>query len=169
MKKYIMPIVAVLCILCLCSCTQKAPVSETVGDASQTETLTDKLLREIEGEYFEKQAEPQYTTTAGMVKLSVEYASKWEAVAEEYYAKILEWLSKNSPEVQAAFEKKLSELKETYAAYAEAKTEVYTEAYQILYGGGSIRGPLSAHRAYDIKKDFALELAELYEILTFDR
>ena len=62
-----------------------------VGHHCGNETLSEKLIREIDGAYDEEMKSPEDSSTAGMCAISEKYTKKWQAVADEYYKKLTEY------------------------------------------------------------------------------
>ena len=168
-------------LLCFCSCkVTEAEVNETPFIA-QEESISEEILRSIEGEYEKDSRKPEYTTTPGMIALNEKYADKWEAVSEEYYDKILAVLedseyydriinitSESPKETKEEFRKNLDKLKASYDEYAKNRLEFYAQAAGLRYAGGTIFGPKYATQHYELKKEYALQLVGIYEELTFD-
>ena len=157
---------------CTCSCAVRPSVPESqtndITAPVQEESLSDMLLHSIESEYEKESKNDTNTTTVGMIDLAYRYADKWDAVAVEYYDKILAVSQEKFEDKTEAITQKLDQLKASYDAYAENNMDVTTEIYHLRYSGGSIVGPLCATKYYELKKEYALELVGIYEKLTFD-
>lgn len=163
---------ALLIIVCLCSCGVRtsAPEANTNDTASvvQDETISDRLLNDIESEYKKDAEKEENMTTAGMINLAYRYAEKWDAVSVEYHNKIITVADEAFEDKKEVITEKLDKLKKSYDEYAENNLDLYKEIYNLKYSGGSIIGPLCATEYYELKKDYALELVDIYEELTFD-
>ncbi|MBR5239437.1 MAG: hypothetical protein IKW04_02535 [Clostridia bacterium] len=170
--KRILILTALFAVLCLCSCEKRTSVTESdINDTTtvvQEESISDKLLYDIESEYEEESKKDEYTTTLGMVELSYKYADKWDAVSTEYYDKIIAVTENIFEDKKDVIIEKLDNLREVYDEYTEKHLDLYTEICNMRYSGGSIKGPLCANKYYELKKEYALELVSFYEEFTFD-
>jgi len=171
MKKKIIFLILLITML-LCSCEKHTSTPESLVDnttnVKQQETLGDKLIYDIENEYTIESQKPEYTTTVGMIDLKYKYAEKWENISSEYYHKIENHIKKNSGETRADLLESLEEFKEKYEQYIKSNIDMYSEIYNLKYKGGSIIGVLGASKHYELQKEYALELIEIYECLNSD-
>ncbi len=170
--KRILILSTLLVVLCLCSCAIKTSVPESdINDTTavvREESLSDKLLHDIESKYEEEAKKDEYMTTIGMVKLANKYADIWAAVSVEYHDKIIAVAEDVFQDKKDSIIEKLDNLREAYDAYAENNLDLYTEISNMRYSGGGIQGPLCANKYYELKKEYALELVGFYEELTLD-
>lgn len=159
-------------ILCLCSCETKPSVPEVNTNdttaVAKEESLRDSLLHSIEGDYEKESKLDEYVTTVGMIDLANKYADKWDAVSAEYHDKIISVVEEAFEAEKDIFAEKLDKLKASYEEYAENNLDIHTEIYNLRNSGGSIIGSLCASEYYELKKEYALELVDIYEKLTFD-
>ena len=133
------------------------------------ESLTEKLIREIDVAYHEEQKNPDNSTTIGMVELSDKYTEKWKQVADSYYNKIMEFdgivqLSENnySSDDLHIF---VSNMKTNWEEYNQEQCANYVKTLQTIYGSGTIVGPIFADYKYEMQKDWALQLVGIYQQL----
>jgi len=173
---------AFLIILCLCSCGINSSVPEsnindiTVTESNinnttsivQEESTRDKLLNSIESDYKNDSQKEEYTTTAGMIDLEYIYAEKWDEVSAEYYNKIIAVAEDKFNDKKDVVAEKLDKLKTAYDEYAESSLDMNSEICNMRYAGGSIIGVLCAAKYCELRKEYALELVDIYEELTFD-
>lgn len=139
------------------------------GDNEVQETLSERLVREIDSTYREEQKSPEDGSTIGMVELSNKYAQKWKQVADEYYDKIMKYdgitqLDENyySSDDLHTF---VSNMKKSWESYNKEQCDNYGKTLSAIYGGGTIIGPLLADFEYNMQKDWALRLVNIYEKL----
>lgn len=164
MKKCVV-LVMILAVLSLCSCGENLPATENNINDTSVESIKDKLVADIEGEYQKETEKAEYMTTLGMIELANKYGDKWKAVSDEYYNKILSAFT--GPEADGLKEK-LDALKVSYEEYAKDNLAVHTEIYKSQYTGGSIIGPLCASKQYELQKEYALTLIGIYEQFVSD-
>ena len=177
MKKIVIFLMAVLMLgLCGCQKQQEDADSQTTQSTQSTEkqpvdvareTLTQKLIREIEGAYIKDQEKPEFGTTAGMSELSYQYAEKWEQVADKYYNKLMAHHWEDPPNdifyTSDEMHGFLSDMKENWEKYYQVQTDNYQKVLVSFYTTGTIVGPLMAAYEYEMKKDWALQVVDMCE------
>ena len=177
MKKIITLLSILLICVAFCGCEKETGSEQavssvppiTTGESKVIESLSEKLISEIDGAYQKDARLPEYSTTAGMVELADKYTDKWKQVAEEYYAKIMEYkgdvqlsVTDYSPEDFHTF---VSNMKTNWEEYSQKQCENYLKTQRYIYDSGTIVGPIMAHYKYELQKDWALEIVGLCEHL----
>ena len=134
-----------------------------------TESLREKLLREIEGAYYEEMELPESSTTYGMIELADKYTQKWKQVADEYYDKIMEYdgIIKETEDYYSSdeFHIFVSNMKTNWEQYNQVQCENYSKTLRAIYARGTIVGPLFADYKYELQKEWALQLVGIYQQL----
>ncbi len=131
------------------------------------ESLSDKLVREIEGAYIAEQEYPENSSNAGMVELAEKYTEKWKEAADECYNKIMKFNGVptvyyySSDDLHTA----VSNMKVSWEQYSQVQWENYLITLQTAYGPGTIVGPIMANYGYEMQKEWALQLAGICEQL----
>lgn len=182
MKRYISLFLAVLgLLLCLSGCekdnvqsvdTNSVSTKKTVDERDLGESLTEKLIREIDDAYLEESELPEYGTTVGMVELADRYTEKWKLVADEYYDKIMKYDGIIQPSESYYSSDDLhtfvSNMKANWEAYNQKQCENYLKTLQSIYDGGTIVGPIYASYKYEKQKEWALQVVGIYEQLNIE-
>lgn len=152
------------------SLTEK--VTDTVSENTVYELLSERLIREIDGEYKEKQELPENCTTLGMLQLTDEYCEKWELVADEYYNKLMEYEgviqfsdTHYSSEDLHTF---VFDLRSNWEQYRDEDYESYMKILQTICGGGTAVGPLFADYRYNMEMEWALKLVGICQRLRIE-
>lgn len=131
--------------------------------------LYDKLIENIDKAYKAEQEKPEYSTTGGMVELADRYSLKWQQVAEEYYAKLMEYRFKEEyPEMGCTTEqlhKVIYDMKDSWKTYYDQEIANYQIVLNLIYAGGTIRQPLLANYKYEMNMEWALKLVSIYDSL----
>ncbi len=132
------------------------------------ETLTEKLLREIDNEYKKESFEGD-SSTGAMVDRADKYTKKWQDVADEYYNKLMEYdgiVQNDETCIYSSddFHNFIKNMKTSWEKYHAEQCENYEKALYAIYAG-SIVGPIFADYKYDAQKDWALQLVSIYEHL----
>lgn len=145
-----------------------APVNEQVTE----ETLYDRFVREIDGEYKEKQELPENCTTAGMTQLAVEYTEKWEEVAQTCYEKLMEYEPIELPDSNLCsaeeFHSYIDDYMKNWEQYRDSDFEMHYKIILRTYGGGSAVPPTCAQYQYRRTMEWALELVRICQRLRID-
>lgn len=146
-----------------------ASLTSSIEDEGIKESVYEKLIREIDGAYAEESKLPESSTTFGMIELADKYTEKWKQVADEYYDKIMKYngiisLNENyySSDDLHIF---VSNMKTTWEEYKQEQCDNYLKTLQTIYEGGTIVGPLFAEYRYEMQKEWALQLVDIYEQL----
>lgn len=154
--------------------TESAQIETTAPEKEQVteETLYDRFVREIDGEYKEKQELPENCTTAGMTQLAVEYTEKWEEVAQTCYEKLMEYEPYELPNgnyyTKEEFQTIITDLKENWEQYIEDDFEIYRKVITVQFGAGTGAGPSFANYRYRRTMEWALELVRICQRLRID-
>jgi len=127
---------------------------EIIETGTNKETLTEKLIREIDDAYHKEAELPEFSTTVGMIELADKYAGKWKQIADEYYNILI----KNDN-----LHTYILNMKNNWEEYYQTQCENYIEILHSIYDHGTIIGPIFAHYKYELQKDWALRLVEIYE------
>lgn len=147
-------------------------VTETISENTVYESLSERLIREIDGEYKEKQELPENCTTIGMVKLADEYCEKWEQVADEYYNKLMEYEGiiqfSDAHYTSEDLHTFVFDLKSNWEQYRDEDYESYMKILQTISGGGTAVGPLFADYRYNMEMEWALKLIEICQHLRIE-
>lgn len=133
------------------------------------ESLSEKLIREIDDAYKEDQKKPESSTTVGMVELAKQYAEKWKQAADEYYNKIMAYdgvvqLNENyasSDDLHTY----VSNMKSNWEQYYQVQCENYLNTLKATYGAGTIVGPIMADYEYNMQMEWTLQLAGICQQL----
>ena len=177
MKKIIALLLSFAICIAFCGCENETGSDSAVSsvptvdskESKVTESLSEKLIREIDGAYQKDSRLPEYSTTAGMVELAYKYTDKWKQVAEEYYAKIMEYKGNVQLSVtdysSEDFHTFVSNMKTNWEEYSQKQCENYLKTQLYIYDSGTIVGPIMAHYKYELQKDWALEIVGIYEQL----
>ena len=88
-------------------------------------------------------------------QISYDYAQKWDAVAAQYYDAIM---GVANDDLKAA----LSAGPEAWEAYAQAELELFFRYKEQKYWGGSIMPVLVADAQYQLSRERALELYDIF-------
>ena len=133
------------------------------------ESLSAKLIREIEGAYHKEAELSEYSSTIGMIELADKYTEKWKQVADEYYNKIMEYndIVSDSEEHYSSEDLHtfVSNMKTNWEQYNQVQCDNYSKTLRAIYNGGTIVGPIMADYKYENQKEWALQLVEIYQQL----
>ena len=131
------------------------------------ESLSDRLIREIDGAYHEESKLAENSSTVGMVDLAGKYTDKWKQIADEYYDKIMEYGNSEQADESGVMIDELkasvSKMKTNWERYYKEQSEVYANTLYAVYNGGTIIHPIIADYKYDQQKEWALRLVSIYE------
>ena len=149
--------------------TSTSSADQDVQKNTVEESLTEKLIREIDGAYAEESKLPESSTTAGMVELSDKYTEKWKQIADEYYNKIMEYDGIITPnEIYYSSDDLhtyVSNMTTNWEQYHRVQCENYVKTLQTIYADGTIVGPIFADYKYEMQKEWALQIVGIYEQL----
>lgn len=179
MKKYIGLLVLIAIMLCtVCGCTEvesgqnvdsSTTVVEPVVEQQEKVSLEDKLVSEIEGAYHKESKLPESSTTIGMIQLAEKYTEKWKQVADKYYDEILKYddIIQINEDYYSSDDLHtfVSNMKANWEEYNQVHCENYAKTLRTIYGNGTIVGPLLADYEYEMQKDWALQLIDIYDQL----
>lgn len=146
--------------------------TENTTEVSDEERLSERLIREIDGEYKEKQELPENCTTIGMVQLADEYCKKWEQVADEYYNKLMEYDEiiqfSDAYYTSEDLHTFVSEMKENWEKYKEEDFCLYSDIVCTINGGGSAVPVITSDYVYEETMEWALKLVVFCERLNIE-
>jgi len=155
--------------------TAESTVEETPTTAESTtsenqvqETLAEKLLREIEGAYREERESTENSSQGAMADVDYKYTQKWKQIADEYYQKILThdvMVGTGTGDSSVSGTAALSEMKNNWEQYYKQQCDSYEKVLGTIYGGGSLAGIMHSSYRYEMQKEWALELVEIYQHL----
>ena len=135
---------------------------------NSVETLSEKLIREIDGAYDEEMKSPEDSSTAGMCAISEKYTKKWQDVADEYYKKLTEYditkINETSYCSADEFHTFIKNMKTSWEKDNAVQCENYEKTLYAIYGG-SIVNTLAADYKYNEQMNWALKLVKIYEHL----
>ena len=141
---------------------------ESDTNITQTESLSEKLIREIDGAYDEEMKSPEDSSTAGMCAISEKYTKKWQAVADEYYNKLMQCDIKKTNETSyyttQEFHTFIKNMKTSWEKDHAIQCENYKKTLYAIYGG-TIVNTLYADYVYNEQMEWALKLVGIYEQL----
>ena len=134
---------------------------------SAFESLSDSLIREIDGAYHEESKLPENSSTGGMVEVAAKYTDKWKEIADEYYDKIMDYGNSEQTDESVVMIDELkasvSKMKTNWERYYKEQSEAYANTLYAVYNGGTILHPMIADYKYDQQKEWALRLVSIYE------
>ena len=164
MKKVLCAILALALLVCFSACQTDAPSAE---NPTPQEPLTDRYLREIQDTYDAQMAKEENQSTAQMVQITQQYTQTWSDVAQEYYEKLMgfsgELSSRETLQSVEDLRAYVETQKQTFDADYLSKSDAYLQSLQESYGGGSIIGLSMSVFQYDLQKNWALSLLQLYD------
>lgn len=185
MKKFAVLLCFVILILSLCACstdveneiinnsegtsTPSSSIGSEVAENQVKESLSEKLIREIDGAYLEEQKAQESSTTVGTIELADKYTEKWKQVADEYYEKIMKYdgIIQMSDTHYSSDDLHMfvSNMKTNWEAYNQEQCTNYMKTLQTIYADGTIVGPIFANYKYEMQKVWALQLVGIYQQL----
>ncbi len=138
-------------------------------------TLSESLTETVEAE-LSSQLE---TADGGMYDYHVAYdacAELWERIAEEYYERIVAYVEhdKDYAELEELlgndryvedFVAAMEEYKTAWETYKQAQEPAYDTIINTIYTGGSLGSLTYTEREYELCKQWALQVVDIYEIL----
>ena len=151
-----------LAVLVLAGC-----VLLTACEKPVEEPLQAKYLREIQDAYDGEMAKEENQTTSAMVQITQHYADLWKTAAEDCYEKIMAFGGKLTANDRFdsldALRAHAAEAKKAFDAGYEAQCEAYFRSLQEAHGDGTIVGLSMAVYEYELQKQWALTLCDLYD------
>ncbi len=133
-----------------------------------SDDLSESLIREIEDAY-KAEALTGDNSTIGMVERAAKYTNMWQQVSNEYYNKLINYenIEKYGEIGHTAdeFHSYIKNMKTSWEKYYAEQCENYREVLFTIYGAGTITKPIFADYQYEMQKDWALRLVEIYEQL----
>ncbi len=179
MKKLICIILSLLVLtVCFCSCKapenndEIKPTENTETKNDQSETLADKLIREIETRYNEELDLPENSSTAGMCSVSNKYTAKWKEVADHCYDKIMNYngIVAESEDYYTSDDLHtfVSNMKTSWELYYKEQCDNYQKTLATIYSRGSVVGTIFANYQYEMQKEWALQLVSICQHIGLD-
>jgi len=154
---------AILAVLMLAGCFLLTACQKP----AEEEPLQEKYLREIQTAYDAEMAKEENQTTAAMVQLTEQYAKAWQAAAKDACDRIQNYKgnlrSNDRFDSVSELQKHVTEAQREFDETYETKCAAYLKTLQETHGGGSIVGLSMAVFDYDLQKDWALTVLELYD------
>lgn len=130
--------------------------------------LSESLIREIEDAYKAELLTGD-NSTIGMVERTAKYTNMWQQVSNEYYDKLINYESIEKygeiGHTADEFHSYIKNMKTSWEKYYADQCENYREVLFTIYGAGTITKPIFADYQYEMQKDWALRLVEIYEQL----
>lgn len=165
--------------VCFCSCKETdnnideiTPTENTQTEIDQSETLADKLIKEIETCYNKELGLPENSSTAGMRSVSSKYTEKWKEVADHCYNKIMNYngIVAESEDYYTSDDLHtfVSNMKKSWELYYKEQCENYEKALATIYSKGSVVGVIFANCQYEMQKEWALQLVQICQHIGLD-
>jgi hypothetical protein len=146
---------------------QNGELLKNILKYSAFESLSDSLIREIDGAYHEESKLPENSSTGGMVEVAAKYTDKWKEIADEYYDKIMDYGNSEQTDESVVMIDELkasvSKMKTNWERYYKEQSEAYANTLYAVYNGGTIIHPMIADYKYDQQKEWTLRLVSIYE------
>lgn len=138
-------------------------------DNGSLKSLSEALLQMIDGAYKEESKFPENCSTVGMCELADKYTKKWKEIADEYYDKIMAY----DEDIQLSdayystddLHTFVSNMKTSWEKYNKEQCENYVKVLETIYPGSPEITITSANYAYELQKEWAIKLVEIYEQL----
>lgn len=131
--------------------------TKTDADTPNTQTeyknIYEELDATIEAEYEE--ALNNALSTADICDVHIEFESRWKAIADEYYNKLIE---------DENLKPYIIELKADWEVYYDSQIENYRNIYGKVLEGGSLTGIVFSSKKCSLQKDWALQLINIYTL-----
>lgn len=166
-------IVAILLTTFLTACTTKkvdTPTNTTESTTNQndnlvteTESLRERLIREIDGSLQKEDYDMMSTYEKGQIY--VDYAKKWEYVADTCYNALMKHESEDmeSYPTNEEFHTAIKNMKTDWENYYKSNMEDYGTTVYYYFGPGTGAGPVMCRHEYQLKMEWALQLVEICE------
>ena len=179
MKKIIALVLSIL-MLFLCGCQldnqnksdHNSTPSKTDGqDIITEESISKRLVREMDEALKKELEDPNNYSTTEMANVTLKYTEKWQKIADEYYNKLMEFdgiIQLNEHYYSSDdFHTFISEMKKNWEQYYQIECENYLKVLEAIYNGGTITITFMADYEYEMQKDWAVKLIDIY--LMIDR
>ena len=167
-------VVAILLTTFLTACTTKkvdTPTNTTESTTNQNdnlvteiESLRERLIREIDGSLQKEDYDKMSTYEKGQIY--VDYAKKWEYVADTCYNALMKHESEDMEPypTNEEFHTAIKNMKTDWENYYKSNMEDYgTTVYYYYFGPGTGAGPVMCRHEYQLKMEWALQLVEICE------
>ena len=164
-------ILAVVLLFAMVSCrrgdvahTPTVTTEETVTTAGAEVESTEKtgssysVVNELD-EAMNRELEAD-STTAGMVDINVRYAEKWQALADEYYEKLMDYESSFRASSED-FHGYISDLKTNWEEYYAVECETYNNIIHWMYDPGTIVPVLMSEHSCELTREWTIELIDI--------
>lgn len=108
------------------------------------------------------------SATAEMVYTIKKYADMYDEIAEEYYFKLLsvgaddDWDFENNRYTPEEFYEFIRELKANWEKYFATEMDIYSDILAVQYQGGTITSVIFADHYYELTRDWAETLVNIY-------
>lgn len=146
-----------LCCMILTGCTKPAqmpPHTTTPEETQQTTPEENPEIAQLDNEYV--MAMSAAVSNAERTDVNATYAEKWMNKLEEYY----QFLNEVSPENMQIL---LQQDKEQWLRYSESQIELEHARLDAIYGSGTIVPVLLSEFTYELNREKAVALIEMYE------
>lgn len=166
-------IVAILLTTVLTACTIKkvdTPTNTTESTTNQNdnaiteeESLSDRLIREIDGSLQKEDHAMMTTYEQGQVY--VDYAKKWEYVADTCYNALMKYESEDMEPypTNEEFHTAIKNMKTDWENYYKSNMEDYRTTVYYSFGAGTGAVIVICKHEYQLKMEWALQLVEICE------
>lgn len=108
-------------------------------------------------------------STADMVYVNQKYADMWQDVANKYYEKIMNYNGIIQPSDNYYTSDDLhtfvSTMKNNWEQYYKIESENYLKTLQAIYQGGTVTSTIISSYHYNMQKEWALRIVDIYEQL----
>lgn len=129
----------------------------------EKESLSDRLVREIDGALQKEDYESMSTYEKGQIY--IDYAKKWEFVADECYNTLMKYEGEDAEPYPTTeeFREALKNMKFDWEEYYKTNMENYGTTVYYYFGTGTGAGPVMCKHEYQLKMEWALQLVEICE------
>lgn len=120
---------------------------------TEYKNIYEELDATIEAEYEE--ALNNALSTADICDVHIEFESRWKAIADEYYNKLVK---------DEGLKPYIIELKADWEVYYDSQIENYRNIYSKVLEGGSLTGIVFSSKKCSLQKEWALQLIDIYTL-----
>ncbi len=152
---------------------QELPISFFEGTSGPKKTLNEKLTEKIDTN-LEKLL--GIAANGGIVNYNEAYGSaarEWQEIAEVYYNALVRyegWLAEwedvsGNDNIIKNFRDSLEEYKSLWKTYVESQEDAYATIVDTIYSGGSLGSLTISEHQYNLSKQWALQVVDIYELM----
>ncbi len=166
-------VVVILMTIILTACSQtevENPTNTTESTTKQNdnviteeEPLRDRLIREIDGAL--QKEDHAMMTTYEQGQIYVDYAKKWECVADTCYNALMKHESEDMEPypTNEEFHIAIKNMKTDWENYYKSNMEDYRTTVYYCFGPGTGAGIVICKHEYQLKMEWALQLVDICE------